>query len=518
MKRFLIIATSTAAVLASCGQNAPVEKPEPALVRIDPVITKATDVDFENGDVIGITITRSEGVYAENAPLTYNGLEFSGDLYWYLEPQDSSDILAYYPYCESGVPDTFAVKTDQSEGISSSDFITASKSGVYPSFNSVSLVFKHRLTKIALTLANLSGKNISGVELVGLSPLAKVDVKDGTVEVDSTAAPVAIKACNVAVDTFWKAIVVPQTARMNLRVTLSDGKQLSQKLSEIVLEPSTQYAVSAVVYNDNVKIITSGQIEPWLDGGDIPGEDQPVLPEEPEFEEFDGYFVYDGERYNTVMLKDTNVWMAENLRYIPAGKTVSSDPLEDAGIWYPATNAEKVADPSLVATKGLLYDAATAFGVKEITEQNASSFEGCQGICPPGWHIPTNKELTDLVGRNSNGDLSNPNAFYYDAGQDGAPIDALNADGFNWTFVGIRQKNGITANPLYSVNTYNGIYGTMSYVMGSTWYKTSYNKDTGALTNFQYYSLMSTYNGSYSRITVGYSGFLMGASVRCIKN
>lgn len=514
----MIFIAAFAAMLASCKQVDPIDDPkDPAPVRIDPVITKATDVDFENGDVIGLNIVRADGVYAENAPLTYNGLEFSGDLCWYLEARDPSEIVAYYPYDAAGVPQTFTVKTDQSEGVSSSDFITASKSEVYPSFNSVTLSFRHRLTKIALTLANLSGKSIDKVELDGLVPVARVDVKDGSAVADLSAEKTSIRACKVAVDTFWKAIVVPQTAQMNLKVTLSDGKQLVQKLAEITMEPSTQYAVSAVVYNDNVRILTSGQIEPWLNGGDIPGTDDPDVPQEPEFEEFDGYFVYDGERYNTVTLKDGNVWMAENLRYVPYGKTVSSDPLENSGIWYPATNADKVADSSLVVTKGLLYDAATAFGVKEITEENAASFEGCQGICPPGWHIPSNKELTDLVGKNSNGDLSNPDAFYYDSGQDGAPIDALNADGFNWTFVGIRNKTRITSNPSYAVNSYNGVYGTMSYIMGSTWYKTLYNKDTGELSNFQYYSLMSTYNATYSRVTVGYSSFLMGLSVRCVK-
>lgn len=115
---------------------------------------------------------------------------------------------------------------------------------------------------------------------------------------------------------------------------------------------------------------------------------------------------------------------------IPEGKKVSSDYVADAGVWYPQVPT-RVADPSLVESKGLLYDCATAFGVDAITEENAFSFEGKQGICPDGWHIPTNAELTGLVGQNANGALTDTSAPYYDADAKGAPIAALDEAGFN---------------------------------------------------------------------------------------
>lgn len=226
--------------------------------------------------------------------------------------------------------------------------------------------------------------------------------------------------------------------------------------------------------------------------------------------------VYGGVTYNLVTLADGNTWMAENLRYIPEGKTVSSDYAEDAGIWYPA-GADKVADATLVESKGLLYDCATAFGVDEITEENAYSFEGTQGICPKGWHIPTNAELTGLVGHNSTGELTNPNAPYYDADIKGASIDALNADGFNWTFVGIRNKTTLTGAGSYICTTYEDAVGALSYVLGSTCYQVKKNNDN-VITNYQYYSLMSTYNKTNKKVTVAYGNVLAGMSVRCVKN
>ncbi len=226
--------------------------------------------------------------------------------------------------------------------------------------------------------------------------------------------------------------------------------------------------------------------------------------------------VYGGVTYNVVTLADGNTWMAENLRYVPEGKTVSSDYTADAGIWYPA-GADKVADPSLAETKGLLYDCATAFGVDAVTEETAYSFEGKQGICPDGWHIPTNAELTGLVGHNANGAMVDTAAPYYDAEAKGALIDVLDEAGFNWTFVGVRNKTTLTGKGSYLCTVYEDAVGAMSYVLGSTCYQVKKNADN-VVTNYQYYSLMSTYNKSNKKLSVAYGNVMSGMSVRCVKN
>lgn len=234
--------------------------------------------------------------------------------------------------------------------------------------------------------------------------------------------------------------------------------------------------------------------------------------------EFSTRLVYEGETYRVVKLKDGNVWMAENLRYVPEGKTPSSDPADKSGLWYSAANAEKKADPALTATKGLLYDAATVFGVDEITDENAATFEGAQGVCPEGWHIPTLTELTGLVGKCSNSAMDNLDAPYYDAAMGGAPIDVLDADGFNWTHASVVMRADNTKTGAYTVtNTPNGVepveYGVMSYIWGSTFYQKN-----AAGTNYQFYSFMSTWTNAYKRVTVAYGGYLYGFSVRCVKD
>lgn len=228
--------------------------------------------------------------------------------------------------------------------------------------------------------------------------------------------------------------------------------------------------------------------------------------------------VYGGVTYKTVTMKDGNVWMAENLRYVPEGRTVSSDPADKSGIWYSAANESKTADAALTESTGLLYDAATVFGVTEITEENAALLEGAQGICPDGWHIPTVSEMTGLVGKCSNSALDNLEAPYYDTEAGGAPIDALNEEGFNWTYAGIVNVTNNTATGAYTVtNSPAGVdpvvYGAMSYVWSSSFYQKN-----AAGNNLQFYGFMSTWTAAFKRVSVAYANYLSGYSVRCVKN
>lgn len=96
---------------------------------------------------------------------------------------------------------------------------------------------------------------------------------------------------------------------------------------------------------------------------------------------------YGGVTYKTVTLSNGQTWMAEPLRYIPEGMTVSSDPADDnAHIWYPYEvvdgTATALTDEASIAAKGYLYDMCAALGVDEITADNCKSFEGGTGYLP----------------------------------------------------------------------------------------------------------------------------------------
>lgn len=238
---------------------------------------------------------------------------------------------------------------------------------------------------------------------------------------------------------------------------------------------------------------------------------------------------YAGVKYRTVKMKDGRTWMAENLRYVPEGKTPSSDPADGNGIWNPVGDDGKpTTDAAAVAEKGYLYDYSTVLKT-EVTKDNFKTFEGAQGICPDGWHIPTREELVALCGYSNkavgeDGALVDKNAAYYDEGYNGAKIAALDADGFGWAFSGIINRTAPTAVGKYtattttesncSVKEYLG-KPSMSYIIGSTGYSVNEKTD-----NIQFFGIMSTFTKTYmeGRATVGYTNCLGGQSLRCIKN
>ena len=516
MKRYLTLAIAALA-FAACQQTV---EPEmvPGKVQVEPVITKATEVNFETGDQIGLTMTKVNGAeaYASNACLTFDGNVFAGELMWYADAYSQADVYAYYPYSSEGAPAVYAAVADQTEGIAQADLMAAAKKGVLPTPNAVTMVFKHLMTKIVVNIDNASGATVDVVELNGTPVSADVDYAN--LAVAAAAETVAVKAYEATAGKTWKAIIVPGTVKMELAVSLSNGKKITQPLAEMTLKSGGQYTVNARLVEDNMIVSASGEIENWTDEGEIEFDGEGSSEELPvEFTEYEGYFVYDGVEYKTVTLADGNTWMADNLRFVPRGRTVATDPAEDAGIWYPAANADKVADPALAETLGLLYDAATAFGVEAVTIENAATFEGAQGICPTGWHIPTLTEMTGLVGHCSNSAVINTDGAYYDATIKGASLAALTEAGWAWQFASMRNKANVTGKGSFTVTSYDGVYGVMSYLIGSSMYQT-FTNDDGSLKNVQYYYMMPTYNASNEKVTVAYGNFLAGASLRCVKN
>ena len=522
MKRYFALALAALTFAAAC-QKVETTQPQPGKIQVEPIITKATEVNFEDGDRIGLTV-KVDGAaeyYASNACFTYAGDLFSGDLEWYADIYTPAGFYAYYPYDEKGAPALYVQQEDQSAGIAAADFMMAAKKGVLPSQNAVAMVFKHMMTKLVINIDNQSGAEVEKVEVLSGTLAVDLDYENMALLPASGAFP-AVCPQTVTYEAVagktWQMIMIPQTAPLELIVTLSSHTEIRQTLVSTTYKSGGQYTINARILPDNMIVSASGEIENWTDEGEVDFEGGSSSVELPvEFTEYEEYFVYDGVEYKTVTLADGNKWMAENLRFIPRGRTVSSDPVEDAGIWYPAANADKLADPALVESLGLLYDAATAFGVEAVTLENAATFEGTQGICPRGWHIPTVAEMTGLVGHCSNSALVNPDGAYYDDAVKGASLAALEADGWAWQFASMRNKANLTGTGSYTVTNYNGVYGVMSYLIGSSMYQTTTNTD-GSLKNAQYYYFMPTYNATNEKVTVAYGNFLAGASLRCVKN
>ena len=500
MKINLIFAGAAILALVACNKN-PQSQPidySKYSIRVEPVITRVTETNFENGDQVGLSISRSAGAYAENVQLTYDGSAFSGSLNWYEEGAEESTLKAYYPYA-SAFPTTFTVAADQSAGTASSDFISAVKEGVTPTANAVAMVFKHRLSRLVVTVQNNSGLTVESVVFKGVVPKATI-ADDLTATVDASAEAVDIKA--FADGEKYYAIVPGQKVALGVSVT-AGGKELSQQLAEATLETGKQYSVSIVVNKEEIKVVLSGEIENWTDGGDLSGEGGADFEENLE----EGYFTYAGVKYGVVQLKDGKWWMAQNLAYLPEGYTPSTDMnAVTAGVFAPLkvkedqSGLEFTTDEAVVAANGYLYQSEVALGLKVGDLQSveeAEALEGAQGICPKGWHIPTIADITGLVGKAVSPIATNADAPYYD-GANGS-ISLLNADGFQMAPVGMVsiQDNTKTTGALMGWNTSYRDRITSSMVCGSTYAGVTYNTSGDAASgvkNLQFFGLMPMTN------------------------
>ena len=241
-------------------------------------------------------------------------------------------------------------------------------------------------------------------------------------------------------------------------------------------------------------------------------------------------FEYGGVVYKTITMKDGRTWMASPLKYVPEGKTPSSDPTDGSGFWYAYTSDGSTCTPVTDGSTGYLYDYPTAFGA-EVNAENYKGFEGTRGICPEGWHIPTRAEFVNLVGNSVKGagedsELIKEDAAYYDEEYKGGRISALDADGFGWSFLGcvnVTNPNALDKGSYQklvcdqatcSVEGYIG-KNRLTYVMSST--GNSVNASNG---NIQFFGLMSTFTKTYpeGRLHAAFANYRSGFEVRCIKD
>ena len=94
-----------------------------------------------------------------------------------------------------------------------------------------------------------------------------------------------------------------------------------------------------------------------------------------------GELTYESKTYKTVKIGD-QTWMAENLNFNAEGSKCYEN------------------DPANCTKYGRLYDWATAMDLDEKCNKSGCKIlysEPHKGICPSGWHIPSNEEWKKLV-------------------------------------------------------------------------------------------------------------------------
>lgn len=527
MKHILTLTVLAAALLSACSKNDADVDPTLA-VQIDPTIadpalfpkatTRVTDTDFETGDKIGVTITMADdnSQFLNNKEFKFDGTNFTapGTL-WYEDANLKSSIFAYHPYqTGTAIPTEFSVLGDQNgDNYQKSDLIIGTKTGVKPD-RTIGMTFKHKMTRIIIRVTNGTDTDVTEILIKGAIGTGTIDAKTGEFTAKEGGATLDVKACERTKNQLYYALFVPQKGvKLETSVTTSDNKTRSYTLGTTDLTSGTNRELKMNVMPKDLEIVLGGQIDNWTDGSELEIETGGSV-QEPETPTVS----WGGVDYKTVTLKDGRTWMAENLRYVPEGKTPSSDPAEEAGIWYPQKVVEKdgtyatevSTDPAYIAKVGYYYDFCTAMGITELTAENSTTFEGKRGICPDGWHIPTAAEFTALI-----------TAYKSD---DGKTYWAdLDKEGFNTTLTQMRAQatkkeatGEITPGKWSNALNKETNQFMSGWLMSSTAnnYKVS---ESGFVTSMNK-ALMFMNNTSNTTVSLSNASNFAGIPVRCIKN
>jgi uncharacterized protein (TIGR02145 family) len=150
--------------------------------------------------------------------------------------------------------------------------------------------------------------------------------------------------------------------------------------------------------------------------------------------------IRDGQKYPTVCIGE-QTWMARNLNYNAPGSVTYDN------------------NPANGAIYGRLYDFNTIIQGAGSTNLNPS---GIRGICPKGWHVPSDSEFTDLfltLGDQGGGKLKSTSSLWYSPN-----LGANNSSGFTALPGGFTND---ISEPDYFLNLrYSAIFGTTTIIEG----------------------------------------------------
>jgi uncharacterized protein (TIGR02145 family) len=191
----------------------------------------------------------------------------------------------------------------------------------------------------------------------------------------------------------------------------------------------------------------------------------------------------DGHVYKWVMI-GTQVWMAENLSYLPVAASDPSVGLEDEANWETkSTPYYYVYDKDKY---GVLYN-----------------WYAAQTAAPAGWHLPSDAEWTTLS-TYLGGESVAGGKMKSTTGWNSPNTDATNSSGFSALPGGSRSGGGFP----------DGYYGSLGYAGygGSWWSSTSQGGNNTYRASFRYL------NYNYGNLGSSYFSKYDGYSVRCVRD
>ncbi len=260
--------------------------------------TRATDTAFEAGDAFGLYMLLPDA-YLEADPLVkkahFDNLCFevaeggalscdaNGDglideldkLFWYADERYTADLVAYYPYDAEkayshaiGELMSFHVEADQTswENYTASDLMLARLQSA-PTEETLTLPFRHQLSKVVVTVNNELGEEISdlwfanvygavqyNIETLDLMTVSKYQ---GTIR--------AFREPTRATETFRLILAPHDNVKPTLMVTTASEKQYTFHLEQAVAFASgKQYTATITLNSESTSTEFTPEITQWV--------------------------------------------------------------------------------------------------------------------------------------------------------------------------------------------------------------------------------------------------------------
>jgi uncharacterized protein (TIGR02145 family) len=187
--------------------------------------------------------------------------------------------------------------------------------------------------------------------------------------------------------------------------------------------------------------------------------------------------------------------MAENMAYLPSVSPPSSESETEPYYYvygYVGTSVSAAKATANYTTYGVIYNWTAAMNSQASSTANPS---GVQGVCPSGWHLPSDAEWTELTDF-----LGGSNAA-------GGKLKEAGYDHWHSPNTGGTNSSGFTALP-GGFRLYDGSFGFIDYY--GDWWTATEDNTSNAWDRSMDYDNASVFWGSYSKKS--------GLSVRCVKD
>jgi uncharacterized protein (TIGR02145 family) len=214
-----------------------------------------------------------------------------------------------------------------------------------------------------------------------------------------------------------------------------------------------------------------------------------------------------GNIYQTVPIGD-QVWMAENLKVTRYADGTPIPFIDNLDSWFHLTRECKAYSwyeerASNGFTYGGLYTWAASVGGLEVSDRNPS---GIQGVCPDGWHVPSDDEWKQLE-RYLGMDIFEANAEGWRGEDEGGALKQKGTGYWAKPNTGANNETGFNALPGGFRHGSGEFYGQTTSARFWTTSKKGYD-----------YGIYRQLDYDKSSINRSYAGVYRGHSVRCIKD